>query len=328
MRFIAWSFAALAAAFAVDPSVASAQTPKMTPLNVGVISRTVFYVPVWAGRTKGLFAEQGLDVNISVLDNGEKANEDLKAGRLDVTIASTEGLIQDVEAGGPLRIVAGNAAKLPHFVIAQSRFKRFEDLKGATFGVLSFQEGTTFVLRQIAARHGLAQKDYVEKAVGGAPTRWRLLKEGKIDAGLQPFPLSYEAEAAGFTNMGPALDYIADWQFSTVNVNRDWAAANAATVERFLVGMLRATDWMYEHKDLAASVAVVELYTIQEYAMRAVEDTIRYGIMPRDLGVSAAGMRNVLDSMRDAGLLPAGKPAQPEKYVDASYLERARAAAK
>lgn len=320
-------FIAVAAALTLTSMSANAQAPQTTPLNVGVISRTVFFVPVWAGHRTGLFAEHGLAVNISVLDNGEKANEDLKAGRLDVTIASTEGLIQDVEAGGPLRIVAGNAAKLPHFIIAQSRFKRFEDLRGARFGVLSFQEGTTFVLRRIAARYGLSPKDYIEKAVGGAPTRWRLLKEGAIDAGLQPFPLSYEAEAAGFTNMGPALEYIADWQFSTINVNRDWAAKNSATLERFLAGMLRATAWMYAHKDLAADVAAVELNTSRDFASRAVEDTIRYGIMPRDLAVSAAGMRNVLESMRDAGLLPAGQPVTPDKYIEASYLERARASA-
>jgi ABC-type nitrate/sulfonate/bicarbonate transport system substrate-binding protein len=310
---------------ALASTAASAQSPQTMPLHVGVISRTVFFVPVWAGKSTGGFAEQGLAVDITVLDNGEKANEDLKAGRLDVTIASTEGLIQDVEAGGPLRIIAGNAAKLPHFIIAQSRFKRFADLKGATFGVLSFQEGTTFVLRRIAARHGLTRNDYVEKAVGGAPTRWRLLKEGAIDPGLQPFPLSYEAEAAGFTNMGPALDYIADWQFSTINVNRNWAAAHAQPVERFLVGMLRATDWMYAHQDLAADVAAVELATSREFAARAVADTMRYGIMPRDLAVSPAGMRNVLESMRDAGLLSAAQPLAPEKYIEASYLERARA---
>ncbi|HEX9464954.1 MAG TPA: ABC transporter substrate-binding protein [Alphaproteobacteria bacterium] len=322
------SVLAVLAAVTVRPSAVLAEPSTMTPLRVGVISRTVFYVPVWAGRTTGLFAEQGLDVNVSVLDNGEKANEELRAGGLQVTIASTEGLIQDVEAGGPLRIVAGNAAKLPHFIIAQSRFKRFEDLKGATFGVLSLQEGTTFVLRRIAARHGLSPKDYAEKAVGGAPTRWRLLQAGAIDAGLQPFPLSYEAEGAGFTNMGPAFDYIADWQFSTINVNRDWAAANPATLERFLVGMLRATDWMYAHKDIAAGITVVEVSTLHPYAIRAIEDTIRYGILPRDLGISAPGLINVLESMRDVGLLPAGKPVQPEKYQETVYLERARAAAK
>jgi len=37
--------------------------------------------------------------------------------------------------------------------------------------------------------------------VGESPTRWKLLKDGKIDVGLQPIPNSYEAEAADFTNL-------------------------------------------------------------------------------------------------------------------------------
>ena len=69
--------------------------------------------------------------------------------------------------------------------------------------MLSLNEGTTYLVHRLAGAIGLKPGDYEVIAVGGAPTRWKLLQEGKIDAGLQPFPLSYEAEAAGFTNFGP-----------------------------------------------------------------------------------------------------------------------------
>src|SRR5258708_12285543 len=113
--------------------------------------------------------------------------------------------------------------------------------------------------------------------------------------------------------MGTVFDYIGGWEFSGISVNRDWAAANPATLERFLVGMLRATDWMYAHKDIAAGITVVEVSTLHPYAIRAIEDTIRYGILPRDLGISAPGLINVLESMRDVGLRPPGPPPPPQK---------------
>src|SRR5258708_38380489 len=128
--------------------------------------------------------------------------------------------------------------------------------------------------------------------------------------------------------MGTVFDYIGGWEFSGISVNRDWAAANPATLERFLVGMLRATDWMYAHKDTAAGITVVEVSTLHPYAIRAIEDTIRYGILPRDLGISAPGLINVLESMRDVGLLPAGKTVQPGKTHRTVHLERAPPAAK
>src|SRR5258708_15209952 len=137
------SVLAVLAAVTVRPSAVLAAPPTMTPLKVGVISRTVFYVPVWAGRTTGLFAEQGLDVNVSVLDNGEKANEELRAGGLQVTIASTEGLIQDVEAGGPLQVVSGDAAKPPPFTIPPKPLPRLAGLKGAPVGVPPASAGRT-----------------------------------------------------------------------------------------------------------------------------------------------------------------------------------------
>jgi NitT/TauT family transport system substrate-binding protein len=313
---------AVLACFAAGPAAAQ------TPLDVGVISRTVFYVPVWAAQSKGMFADAGLKVNVTILDNGETGIAGIKSGKLQVNIASLEGAILDAESGGKLRIVAGGAAKLPHYIIAQSRFKKIEDLKGATIGVVSLQEGTIFVMRQIGEKHGLKPSDYTIKAVGGAPTRWKLLKEGAIDAGLQPFPLSYEAEAAGFSNLGATFEYIPDWQFTSVNVDREWAAANRDTVERFLGALLRATAWMHANKDESAAIIATELRTSPEFAARAWDDTIRFKILPADMEVNRAGLVNVLASMQAAGVLPASAAPQPDKYLETSYLEHAWAKAR
>ena len=54
----------------------------------------------------------------------------------------------------------------------------------------------------MAKAEGLSAADLKINAVGGAPARQIMLKEGKIDAGMQPLPLNLEAEALGFTNLG------------------------------------------------------------------------------------------------------------------------------
>src|SRR3954469_17177392 len=114
--------------------------------------------------------------------------------------------------GGTLRIVAGIAKRPPHFIIAQPEIKSLADLKGKTIGVVSLQEGTTFFIADIARAGGFALSDVKVEAVGGSPTRQRLLKEKRIDAGLQPYPLSYEAEAEGFSNLGPIANLVPDYQ--------------------------------------------------------------------------------------------------------------------
>ena len=66
----------------------------------------------------------------------------------------------------------------------------------------------------MAKAEGLAAADLKISAVGGAPARQVMLKEGKIDAGMQPLPLNLEAEALGFTNLGWAGKYEPEWQFT------------------------------------------------------------------------------------------------------------------
>lgn len=55
---------------------------------------------------------------------------------------------------------------------------------------------------------------------------WSALDQGMFaDAGLQSGPLSYMAEDAGFSNLAATTDFIPDYQFTTVNADRGWAAA-------------------------------------------------------------------------------------------------------
>ena len=171
-------------------------------LKIAIVSRTVFYAPLWVARDSGFFTQQGINVEIEVFDSAEKITEALKSGSVQIAISTPEGVVVDAYRNGPIRIIAGNAKRLPHFLIAQSNYKTTAQLRGANFGVLSMNEGTTYLVRQFAQSVGLKPEEYKITQVGGAPTRWRLLQEGKIDAGLQPFPLSYEAEAKGFKNFG------------------------------------------------------------------------------------------------------------------------------
>src|ERR1700739_3964657 len=96
-------------ALLVVPSVAAAQTT----LNVGVVSRTVFYLPVWTAIEHGFFKQEGLDVAIEVYDGSDKISDDLRAGTRQIGITSIENLIAEAYKGGPLRVVARSAEPAP-----------------------------------------------------------------------------------------------------------------------------------------------------------------------------------------------------------------------
>ena len=240
MRFsdACWGFACAAAVtIAFLPSPVGAQTT----LNMAVVSRTVFYLPAWMAEKQGFFKQEGLDVRMKVYDSSDPIFVDLRKGEQQIAVASIESVIADAYKGGKVRIVAGSAKRPPHFIIAQPEIKSLADLKGKTIGVVSMHEGTTFFIADIAKAGGFQLSDVKVEAVGGSPTRQRLLKEKKIDAGLQPYPLSYEAEAAGFTNLGPIAKLVPDYQFTSVMVDQDWAKQNRAALVGFLRALRRGT---------------------------------------------------------------------------------------
>jgi NitT/TauT family transport system substrate-binding protein len=293
-------------------------------VKVAIVSRTVFFMPLWVADQKGFLKQEGIDVTIEVVNNAEKINEQVQAGIAQVAISTSEALLIDAQKGGSFRMVASVAQKPPHFIVAKPSIKTLADLRGARFGVLSLHEGTTFLVDDLAKAAGLAKGDYTVEAVGGAPTRWKLLQEGKIDAGLQPFPLSYQSDAAGFTNLGPIAAYVPDYEFTVVFADEKWATANRATLTGLLRAMVKAQAYMRSHPAETAEIAMKELHASRPDAERALADNERLNITPDGLRVSDKGLARVHETLLRAGLIAAGQTFDRAKYVDESYLAAAK----
>ena len=287
------------------------------PLKVAIVSRTVFYVPLWIAQQ-----QRYVDATIEVYNNAEKINEDLRSGKVNIAVGTPEAVMIDAYKGGSLRIVGGNAERLPHFIIARPQIKQWADMRGVKVGVLSLNEGTTYLVHRMMSANGFKPGDYEVLAVGGAPARWKLLQEGKIDAGLQPFPLSYQAEAAGFTNFGPITQYVQNYLFTTINVDAQWAARNEQAVVAFLRGLRRGLETMNKDRGAAVATAAKELNTTPALAERALDDTERLRILSQDLSVSQPALRGTFDTLVGVGLLPSDARFEPARMVDTRYLER------
>jgi ABC-type nitrate/sulfonate/bicarbonate transport system substrate-binding protein len=292
-------------------------------VKIALVSRTVFYAPVWVAEQNGYFHDEGVDPHFEIFDNAEKINEVMRSGEAQIAIASVEALVADAFKGGRFRIVASVAQKPPHFIIARPHIKSVTDLRGARFGVLSLHEGTTYFVQDLEKALGFKRGDIVIDAVGGAPTRWKLLREGKIDAGLQPFPLSYESEVAGVSNLGPLSKYVPDYEFTAVFLDPAWAAANRQAVTGVLRALRRGQAAMASDPDAAANVLVKEIGTTPAYARRAIADALKFKLMPEGLAASEAGMRRVFTTLQSAGLVPKDAAFDMDRFVDPSYLAAA-----
>ncbi len=196
-------------------------------------------MPLWIALENGYFADEGLAVETTMFGNASQIPP-LLDGSMQVVLGSPELAVQNAADGGPLRLIGGNTGKLVHSLIARAPFKRIEDLRGATIGILSLKEGTFFHIQTMLAAHGLHYPaDYKTRDTGGVPPRHKALMEGTIDAGLQSVPWNFVAEDEGMNHLGNVVDYVPDWQFVSINANRDRVAKNRDATVRFLRAMLQ-----------------------------------------------------------------------------------------
>ena len=293
-------------------------------IGVGMISRTVFYLPLWCAKHAGFMQAEGLDIQLKNPDTSDEVNKMLRSGEVQLVLRSPEAAMMDAYRGGSLRVIGGGISKLPHSIIANPRIKTLADLRGANFGILAEKEGTTHIVQDIAKAIGLTPADYKMTVVGGSPARWRLLREGKIDVGLQPVPNSYEAEAAGFTNLGSVIPFVPDWQFTAVNVDQKWAQPNRNIVVRFLRALQKGREYLRTNPEETARIAAEELRSDVTLTTRMLVDVEKYGMLDPETAINVAGLKRVHETLQKIGDVQANQAFDLNAFTDLSYYQQSR----
>jgi NitT/TauT family transport system substrate-binding protein len=288
-------------------------------LTVGLVAPIFNNMPVWTAEHLGLFGDAGLTVTAKVLYGVQNVTSATRDGSVEIGLGTPEGVLSDPE--GALIIVGGNARKLANALIARRGIAAIADLRGATVGVSHATEGTALLVTEMLAAHGLrAGRDYQLEAIGVASARWEAIQSGKLDAGLQTPPHKYLAQDQGYPDLGEISAYVPDYQFTTVNVRADWAAAHQETLRAFLAALARATRWLYDEPEAATDLAARALATTPGYARRDYEHFATSRSLTTDLTLSEPGMAKVVEVMRAAGTLPGPDDTGWRARIDLSLL--------
>ncbi|MBI2726312.1 MAG: ABC transporter substrate-binding protein [Polaromonas sp.] len=290
------------------------QADGMPKIRVGIVSKTYYYTPLWIAQDCHFFKDEGIQVEIELLGNQNPA-ELLYRHEIQLAIAPPDSVLQDVDKGGRLRLLAGNSDRLSHCLITQPEITTVEQLKGKRFGILSRTEGSFFHFRALAKAHGLVYPgDYELVETGGAPVRHQMLLDRKIDAGLQSFPWVYVAEKLSFNNIADISDYLPQWQFNTLNAHLDWVEENRELVTRFLRAMIRATNWFYENREGAAEVAARNLGINITDSQAGWDYFAKTECITPDMSLSLEGLSHVYAALIDANLIK-----HPNALVNRAY---------
>jgi ABC-type nitrate/sulfonate/bicarbonate transport system substrate-binding protein len=287
-------------------------------------SRNYFNMPVWIAQHQGMFADEGLDVTIELYEGVDEVTNRLRDGRAQLAYGITEHVILDSEAGGFLEIIGGNVNRLPFSFIAGRSIKTFDDLRGKTIGVSSLDAGSSSLVMKLLTARGLEYpRDYKMMAVGPILTRWQMLQSGEIDAGLQGAPLNYMAVDQGFVSLCEPRDEVPYFQFTSLNVDRRWAAGNEGTIRKFMRAFVRAHQWFFANRDGSTSVAMRETGVSREYALRAWDEYTTDQIFPRDGDASTAAVQALIEISSLIRAVPNRVKSSADGYINRNFIRAA-----
>jgi NitT/TauT family transport system substrate-binding protein len=323
--------AAALLAFAA-PAVKAAEMETVSVQLVRSIAQAPFYIAV----AKGYFTQEGIKIDSGDTRSALDTIAPLATGRLDASIgAATAGFFNAAHQGFDLRIVAAMGVQGPVMatqpVVRKALYengtiKSGKDYRGHKIAINAPGDITQYFLTLIARKYHMSLKD-----MDVTPLRFAqqlvAFKNGAIDVGFLPEPLSTAAQMSGSVMLNKADDGIGEGTITTfVFYGTKFMHDRPKVALAFLRALVRGardaqgTEYL-KNPEIAASIAKQT-----DLKVEAVEHSTPY-YLDRNLDISKyeKGLREQETIHRENGNLNYKGKIDFSKVIDAKLVHEAAA---
>jgi NitT/TauT family transport system substrate-binding protein len=307
------------ALFSVFASPAAAQT---TRLNVGYSAVSADQLPAWVAKETGIFAKNGLDVQLIFFTGGTTSILALVSGDVPITQVSGPGLVNSVLAGSDAVFVAAGITSLNYVLMGKPGVKTTEQLKGGTIAISRFGSATDsiarFALRKLALTPG---KDVILVQVGSGPDRLNAVMTGKATAAVINPPSSFIAEKKGLATLADVAKMGLVFQHTGAATTRKYIREHPDVVRRYVRSHVQAVHTMWTDKE--ATVRALGKYmgssVDREILEKSRENVLTEAMFSKKQYPSAEGLKTVLEDIGERD--PRAKTAKPEQFIDFTFVK-------
>ena len=296
-----------------------------SPLKLAYTATTANQALFWVGVEAGLFAQEGLDVELVRIDSSARALPAMLAGEVPISLLATGAIASAVAQGADVVLLATSANKLVFQLLAAPHIADAEALRGQPVGVSGRGSAGDFATRYALKRLGLdPDQDVVIRVVpGGDAGLANALLSGSFVAGALGPPSDYRLEQHGFRSLVRLADLNVPYTGTGPATTRTYLAAHRDTVRRFMRGFLASIQ--RAKSDPAYTLAVMRQYTGQD-DLAALEWGYRQyivGAVDPAPYPSEAGLQTVIDSVGEE--VPEVRRVAPAALIDTSVLQELEA---
>jgi ABC-type nitrate/sulfonate/bicarbonate transport system substrate-binding protein len=291
-------------------------------------ARSIFSLPVAVALGEGLFAREGLNVEVLVPIPGGADNmiAALHNDSVDLTHVATPFLVRAALAGSDAVAIVAEFKTPIYSLIAKPEISTFEDLKGKVVGLADEYGTITLSTRKLMELHGLRRGEFGARIIEGTSGRWACLRRGDCDAVALGQPQDLVAREQGYRLLGLSTEAVPELLYTVTAVRQSWAEVNKAAMVRYVRALAAAFRFIRNpaNRDrvvhaIMQSTNVSEAVAQQTLALFFDPDR---GVLPKQGEIDIEGLARVIAMMGEAGAIKPPLPA-PGRFVDLQYLRAA-----
>jgi len=307
---------------------AGAQTLDLRYAQAYSAAHSIFAPPVSVAESEGLFAREGLRVQVVIPIPGgsDKMIAALHDDWADLTHVATPYLIRAALAGSDAVAIDAEFNDPVYSLIGKPGIKSFSDLKTKLVGLADESGTISLSMFKLLAMHGLERRSYAVKIIEGTPARLSCLRRDECDAVVLGQPQDLQAIADGYALLGRSNEAVPDYLYTVTAARRSWADAHREAVSRFVRAMIAANDFICDPKNHDRVIAVIgkTTGTSDEIAGKTLDLLLQSGrhVLPDHAAIDLNGLQQVIAMMGEAGLIAKPLP-QADRFVDLQYLRAA-----
>ncbi|KYG93215.1 ABC transporter substrate-binding protein [Paenibacillus jamilae] len=326
-------FKAVVAAALLGLLLLSGCTPKggeqTIEIRLGEVARTVFYAPQYVALSQGMFAQEGLDVQLATIPGGDKAMTALLSNQADIALIGAETSIYVYQQGAEDPII--NFAQLTQtdgtFLFARQTQDSFEweKLRGQNF--LGQRKGgmpqmsLEFTLR----KHGIdPHKDLkliqnidfanVASAFGSGTGDYVQL--------FEPQASIFEKEGRGRVVASIGVES-GELPYTVYMAKQSYLNKNSEAAQKFTNAVYRAQQWIATHSPAQIAEAITPYFKDTDLAVltssiKRYKEQSTYALNPM---IEEKEWKNLQDVMTSAGELKSSVAL--DKLVNPSFAQQA-----
>jgi ABC-type nitrate/sulfonate/bicarbonate transport system substrate-binding protein len=240
--------------------VATASTvPAAELVRVGNAGREAFsFTPANIGKDVGIFAKNGLDIEISGFGGDAKLQQAMAAEAVDIGLGSGPGMAFIVK-GSPVKAVAAMAGPPLLFALvvrADGPVKTVQDLKGRNVGISTVGSATSWLMNEVSRQQGWGLNGITQVPIGENAARIAAVKAGAVDGGVVDI-----GSALNFVERGDGRilmrfgDVAKDFILHVIFATDKMIAQKPDTVRAFLKGWFETIAFMRHNKEKSVAIA-------------------------------------------------------------------------